>query len=739
MKKIYLFLLLLILLSPVLATTLKDVVPTLTSSNSVLVAGEKADALDWVGAAKIASTPRTTVQETTTEVTSTEDSHNIQKHLTEPISDGDALGSSYLRILNDGTLAGRNTAKTKQYITLSDVADVQFTTSSDNSDKAMDYLVFDADEPVYTYRMDFTPRANSDETGSDFEGMEISILGRNYRITDIDISGDSLELRLLSGDIKDTLEEGLANTYTIDGSTITVSIDVVTTSKVKMTINGHEMNSMETDKVYAIPGSDMYIGIGEILENEAGEVTGRDLVEFYLGASLIELEDDNIEDSSFYDDGITYNSKTISDTYVKIIGETTSSDVYLSSITVEWRPDSEIKVPMGDSLSNFASEGQIFTGTRNHKAFDVALDSEVSNNKETITLRPSSTSEYKLSFDTFRSGYSITAYELNGMTVQTDIKTTEGAVATEEDIVVFSKDKDTVIAKISDITADAAGSGTLKLNDLGGPSNTYNIINHVATVVWHGNTYTLTEQNVGTQVILTDINGDGAGGGYSSIWTKYGGEIRIGYDRTWVAIDGITFLEHEDGKEESGQRGSTEILLTVLSNVLYANSANFTDFATVRFNSYNDKNYARTLWGTYVVDDMDTQKEVTLTYPENEMNFNIKLSGGETQEVTTSGVVSQAEWNILSDKISDNRNLIIIGGPCANEVTYNLLEPSERCNEGFVENESMIKLIDLKNGYYAIIIAGWEKEDTADAVYAFNNYALTGTNIKLRGKVIIQG
>ena len=38
----------------------------------------------------------------------------------------------------------------------------------------------------------------------------------------------------------------------------------------------------------------MYVGIGEILENEAGETAGGDMVEFYLGASLVELEDDDI-------------------------------------------------------------------------------------------------------------------------------------------------------------------------------------------------------------------------------------------------------------------------------------------------------------------------------------------------------------------------------------------------------------------------------------------------------------
>ena len=60
---------------------------------------------------------------------------------------------------------------------------------------------------------------------------------------------------------------------------------------------------------------------------------------------------------------------------------------------------------------------------------------------------------------------------------------------------------------------DEISAGSVKLNDLGDSSNTYTLVNHVATVVWHGNSYTLTEQNLGAQVVLTDLNGDGSTSG----------------------------------------------------------------------------------------------------------------------------------------------------------------------------------------------------------------------------------
>ena len=85
--------------------------------------------------------------------------------------------------------------------------------------------------------------------------------------------------------------------------------------------------------------------------------------------------------------------------------------------------------------------------------------------------------------------------------------------------------------------------------------------------------------------------------------------------------------------------------------------------------------------------------------------------------------------------------MIVVGGPCVNEVAASLMETGENCTEEFTSGESMIKLIDLKTGYYAIIIAGYTKEDTQDAVYVFNNYkdypSFTGTEVKLRGRTIL--
>ncbi len=601
---------------------LKEVVSAFDASNSVLVAGEIAQPMDWIGAAKVASTFSAVAkiaEEASTSVIGSQDSYILNAHLEDSVSNGRAMGSGYLSILNEGKLQGRNNVKTKQYITISEDAEVQYMKSDE--DKVGDHLVFDSDKAAYTYRMDFTPRANSDRevnSGVDFEGSTLSILGKEYRITDIDVTGAGLEIRMLAGDVRDTIYEGDTKTYTINEETLTVTVNVIASggTKAKITVNDKEMDVVKQDYVYRIPGtSDLYIAIGEILENEAGEVdAGRDMLEFYLGANLVQLTDDDISDGDFNSDGLMYNSERIDDSYVKIVGEITATDIYLSSLFVEWWPDSELEIPLGESLSDYTEMGQIFGSTPNSNAFDLVFDNEVSVDEEEIEFRSESNTKYKLRFGTSRGDYSITAYEMDGAALVTKVISDEGATATVGDMIVFSKSKETAVAKITQITADAAGNGDIKLNDLGDGSHTYSLVNHVASVTFHGNTYTLTEQNNGAQVVLTDLNGDGGTSGYTSIWTKYGAEIRVGKDSNGNSIDGITFLENEDGKEESSNRGSTEVKVKEINNVIYAQTPTFSDATTISFNSYGSRDYARTLWGTkVVVDDLDNQRDVKFT------------------------------------------------------------------------------------------------------------------------------
>ncbi len=65
----------------------------------------------------------------------------------------------------------------------------------------------------------------------------------------------------------------------------------------------------------------------------------------------------------------------------------------------------------------------------------------------------------------------------------------------------------------------------------------------------------------------------------------------------------------------------------------------------------------------------------------------------------------------------------------------------DSCADGFTPGESKLKLIDLKNGYYAVVIAGYSTEDTADAVHVFNHYSeypmFKGTSLRLRGRTIL--
>jgi len=63
-------------------------------------------------------------------------------------------------------------------------------------------------------------------------------------------------------------------------------------------------------------------------------------------------------------------------------------------------------------------------------------------------------------------------------------------------------------------------------------------------------------------------------------------------------------------------------------------------------------------------------------------------------------------------------NAIVVGGPCANNVTSQLLGNPDPCYESVPRGGAIIKLIEQPNGNYALIINGRDSEQTRLAVEA---------------------
>jgi hypothetical protein len=102
------------------------------------------------------------------------------------------------------------------------------------------------------------------------------------------------------------------------------------------------------------------MGIREILPNEAEEVTGGDLVEFYLGATEVEFQD-QYNDTTFASSGVEVNDESIEDGEVLINGRLFSSNTKFELLSIKYRLQADTLIgdlyaPPGHGIREFLDE-----------------------------------------------------------------------------------------------------------------------------------------------------------------------------------------------------------------------------------------------------------------------------------------------------------------------------------------------------------------------------------------------
>ena len=220
---------------------------------------------------------------------------------------------------------------------------------------------------MFEYELEFEEGAESEiESNTELEDLEdeiINLLGTPFAIADTDIttSTNSLTIEMLGGAVSDIMEEGETKTYTIEDREYEVNVLIISDIRqiVKFKINGEitdELRDGETD----ILKDGTRIGIREILPNEAEEVTGGDLVEFYLGATEVEWTDKNFTDQKF--DGSTeVNDENIEDAQLQIRGRLFSNNAKFEITTIKYRLTADtllgdLYVPPGHGIREYLDE-----------------------------------------------------------------------------------------------------------------------------------------------------------------------------------------------------------------------------------------------------------------------------------------------------------------------------------------------------------------------------------------------
>ncbi|MBW3014380.1 S-layer protein [Candidatus Woesearchaeota archaeon] len=539
---------------------------------------------------------------------------------------------------------------------------VLFTENDERNEKVGDFLKFtegnQITDAIFEYEIEFEEGlesaidlfTTSTVRGelSDIEDEVFNLFGIDYTFVDstIDTSTGIVTLEFLGGDVTDTLEEGEIKTYTIDGVDYEVECLIISDTggragrgAVKFKVNGEVSDELE-DGDTDVLSDGLEIGIREILPNEAEEVAGGDIVEFFLGANKIEFTDTFTDDT--FNQGVKITEEDIEEGFVQIKGTLLDQNQTFEISSIKYRlladarsGESDIYVAPGHGIREYLDEPEGMLNPEWDIRYEGLLDTGVS----TILIESNGDDEYDLKF-TNRQGnrYNIpfvdnnNANDQGGFTFITqDFKLGEDVDTNARNMLIFVEgvfladnnihndifnveDDDYFIISDMDnewdetaythvlvyesidtsnreLTFEDLATGTLEViyetpAATAGINTSAGGILGTANLVVGGNTYMIYVKNDATgedaYALAIDLNGDGdVGGGNASSTTSI--SYNFGVERAKITVDGGGIIDLENLNYSLVLGGSNDSVdqSTLLAAV---NTTGFGNFINDTFN-----------------------------------------------------------------------------------------------------------------------------------------------------------
>jgi hypothetical protein len=686
---------------------------------------------------------------------------------------GDAPFNQYLDLLGPGVTD--NTGYVKY--------------AEDDDDVTADFLFFGSGKEMAKYKLEFTTALESDvddsagsalATGlylSDFDDVALDMFGKTYTVVTArrpsatTNGGNGIDLTLMSGAVKDTMLEGTTKTYTIEGKDYEVTLDFVSSTQSKFTINGEATRLMkdgETDKL----SDGTEVGVTEILyQDYAGGVHSST---FFLGAQKVELKDTNVVDA-VSSDNLKIGEDTIDNAYVVIEGTNDNSTFKLSRITVNMTADDDFYVPAGGKLSENPGldEPQVLF-TQN---WDYEYRGLTTEEIETIELDTSGSSKYQLKFKD-GSGNAVTVPIAKATTTGTGLRmggdtgdenfiNNEAVNISKDDYFVLTDsgqkrgERNTFIYQYKGSTKSTSDSPVLKFKDLG-TGNTFEQSytagsSPLATLKAGGADYSVYLATSGDVTandfaIQVDMDASGALGtdptlnGVVLLTTYSGMEINL---TNTTANSGVPVIFHvPDSAIDGGAADKEETLLATDYKINITASSG--KVALTRLSSpteltpqgESNVQYSYNSYGSFITRNSPSSEPGTLKI-ENPMNQRyaqvfITTQGttfSDTTAATTDAVTVQRIDVGATKLASEVPNIeavssILVGGPCANSAAADVMGNPADCTEGFEPGVGIIKMYEVGTGNVAMLVAGYSADDTRNAAAVVANYKDYATTFK---------
>ncbi len=643
-----------------------------------------------------------------------------------------------------------------------------FEADDDGDEVADNYLFFDDGVDAYNYSLEFDSSVeytttSSDTPAEDLEDTVLTIQGNEYTITDIkyDTTTYAIEkITLLAGETIIWLQQGKTLTRSIGGAEHEVEVTDVNDNEnmCGVSVDG-DVVWIDVGQTQTING--VTIGVTDAVAVHA-QLQDVDICKINVGATELVLEDGK---------DVEMNGDDIEDSNVEFFGNLTGGE--LDGISIQWQPEDDEYIADGSSLQDpvFGNFEFKFAGvSKNTEEMSLTTSSDdaefkfVNNDGKEVEIPYfyyEDDDQIHLGTDDIEDG------TCEGMLLLEGENCDLGAGYDQDDIegVMFLLITSGEEAHVMEVSKIDEGDSEVDLKDLT-YSKTYDgndYTNGSASDISLGSlgTIQLTIDTTDGQFTANDVD---LGVGHAE--TKYGaklyfnstgGNSTIGTNSSNTQI--VTIEEEGDDDNEmnwsltlrydSGTDDQLEIKAPVITDVNAAGN-HYTNEGVSASDSDDDNKYYVTEWGTLALYDSDNDDDLTIWYPDEQAYGNAFVAPVGAQISGSSGEVSTVTLNPinvgaakLASEVSGqetSQNLIAVGGPCINEaaaVVMGLEYPACGADSTIPENKAIVKLYE-NDGNVAMVIAGWEAQDTrlATTVVAdYTEYAdkLTGSEVVVEG------
>jgi len=741
-------------------------------TDTVIVLGEAAPAVDVLGAIDIAaslqyaskneaSASASVVDPTVAEGIKVEKSGN-KLNLNDDLVDLQAVydDSDLPVLLGGGTLKGK---KYEESLTLNDAATGRVVYDSPGKVNKIEYdadyyLKFPTSTLLYTYALEMDSTLN--EAAADIEGKSFTMQGRTYTVSDITYSsttGAYTDMTLMAGSTTTNLQQDVP--LTVGDKTVTlISVDEAGDTCL-ISVDGVS-KQVDTGDSEAVNG--ISVGVLNAFYSDTVKTC-----EVTLGADKLVLNNAG---------KVERNNEELDGTVVTLTGNNTAGT--FNSISFTYTPDKDDWTNFGETYEQYYSEDKawidpvfgnfqfLFGGMsakteeimlersadeatltfKNTKGDDVSVPFYMSAANRTTTGVPNGMRAYGTDGTTITPGdglpgpllyYSGTAANiatLNNVSTTTysDVMLWYVVSGGEVHVLQFSDyDDDNNKIEFEDLTAqETVKTGTLSvvtgvlqegvtLGSLGSIDVGYDETNNILVYNATGN---IAETEYGAEVTLSATNG-------TLVTVK---SLASKSDEAQSADETFTFIGSYDST-------NTEIDLSAPTTDLTFHT---TGAKNQKYNDNNVQMYMSTK-GVMFEYDNDDASYVTVSYPEDDVYANVFISpnglaalgGGVPGGDSDAFVVNRfgVKLAVLDTEASSmTKNMIVIGGPCANTVAFELMGSPDNCADGFVEGKAMLKFFD-RNGKQALLVAGATADDTRGAAYVLAQYDMYQSLEKLAG------